>query len=218
MSDNRIILFSNVKGGVGKTTLSGLLANYLSEKGMPVVAVDADLQQSLYRHRLREAKADPEAKAPWQITPLDTSSLEAVNEVMTRLKQIKGNVIIDCPGNLNDESLVPIFKAADVIVVPMSYDPDTVDATGIFIKVIKNYNPQAKLIFVPNRINDREGKAQERKQREQTISILGIVGTVTERIKQAVAIKRYSTLYPMEDKQVKAIKDTFEEVLKEIGE
>lgn len=218
MSKNKIILFSNVKGGVGKTTLSSLFASYLSENGLPVVAVDADLQQSLYRHRMREVKADPEAKAPWQITPLDSKSVEGVKKVMDRLKKIEGNVIIDCPGNLNDENLVPIFKAADVVVVPMSYDPDTVDATGIFIKVIKNYSPQARLVFLPNRINDKEGKAAERKQRAQTISILGILGKVTERVKQSVAIKRYSTLYPMENNQRKAVGDTFAEVLKEINE
>ena len=39
-----IILFSNIKGGVGKTTLCANFAEYLSMKGISVVAVDADLQ------------------------------------------------------------------------------------------------------------------------------------------------------------------------------
>ena len=62
--ENRIVLFSNIKGGVGKTTLCALFASYLAEKGIPVFAMDADLQASLYRHRQREKDADPDASAP----------------------------------------------------------------------------------------------------------------------------------------------------------
>ena len=47
---SKIILFSNIKGGVGKTTLCAHFAEYLSMKGVPVVAVDADIQASLSRH------------------------------------------------------------------------------------------------------------------------------------------------------------------------
>ena len=43
---SKIILFSNIKGGVGKTTLCAHFAEYLSMKGVPVVAVDADIQGS----------------------------------------------------------------------------------------------------------------------------------------------------------------------------
>lgn len=35
---SKIILFSNIKGGVGKTTLCAHFAEYLSMKGVPVVA------------------------------------------------------------------------------------------------------------------------------------------------------------------------------------
>ena len=50
---NKIVIFSNIKGGVGKTTLCALFASYLVERGYPVMAIDADLQASLYRHRKR---------------------------------------------------------------------------------------------------------------------------------------------------------------------
>lgn len=168
---NKIIIFSNIKGGVGKTTLCSLFATYLAENGMPVAVLDADLQQSLYRHRVREEKADPEQKMPWQVTPLDTSDIKKVNKVMKELKKVPGNVLIDCPGNLNDKSLAAVYAAADVAVIPMSFDPDTVDATGIFLKALKSIS-NCSMVFVPNRINDHEGKAEERKQRAQTVNIL----------------------------------------------
>ena len=206
---NKIIIFSNIKGGVGKTTLCSLFATYLAENGMPVAVLDADLQQSLYRHRVREQKM------PWQVTPLDTSDIKKVNKVMKELKKVPGNVLIDCPGNLNDKSLAAVYAAADVAVIPMSFDPDTVDATGIFLKALKSIS-NCGMVFVPNRINDHEGKAEERKQRAQTVNILELVGTVVPRIKQGVAIKRYSTIYPLESKQKKIVATTFDAIMKAI--
>ena len=42
---NKIIIFSNIKGGVGKTTLCSLFATSLAESGESVAVLDADLQQ-----------------------------------------------------------------------------------------------------------------------------------------------------------------------------
>ena len=51
---NKIVIFSNIKGGVGKTTLCALFADYLIEHGFPTFVIDADLQASLFRHQQRE--------------------------------------------------------------------------------------------------------------------------------------------------------------------
>ena len=47
MDDTIIITFANQKGGVGKTTLCAVFANYLVKKGCPVLVVDCDGQQSI---------------------------------------------------------------------------------------------------------------------------------------------------------------------------
>ena len=101
---NRIIIFSNIKGGVGKTPLCALFANRLIEHGVPTIVIDADLQASLYRHR----------------------------------------------------------------------------------------------------------------QREQTIGYLGLVGTVTPVVKQSVAVKRYSTLYPLEKSQTEILEPAFNKIIEEL--
>ena len=44
--NNKIIVFANQKGGVGKSTLCILLANYLSYWKKDVCIIDTDLQQS----------------------------------------------------------------------------------------------------------------------------------------------------------------------------
>ena len=57
--ENRIVLFANQKGGVGKTTLCGLFANYLSvEKEVPLLVIDADPQQTFSGRRIRFAQTD----------------------------------------------------------------------------------------------------------------------------------------------------------------
>ena len=206
---SKIILFSNIKGGVGKTTLCAQFAEYLSMKGVHVVAVDADLQASLSRHRDRELEADPEQT-------LNTLDSTRVKEAMNEYKERDGIVLIDCPGNLNDNNLAIIYTVADLVVIPMAYDVDTIDATGIFVAVIKQQS-KARLVFVPNRINVTEGKAREREMRDETISVLGQVGTVTPRIKQSVVIKRYSTLYPLDKYQYAAVEHAFDRIIEEIN-
>ena len=61
---NKIILFTNIKGGVGKTSCCALFAQYLCENGYPVKVLDADIQASLSRHRERELAANPDAAIP----------------------------------------------------------------------------------------------------------------------------------------------------------
>lgn len=213
--ENKIVLFSNIKGGVGKTTLCALFASYLAEKGYPVLAIDADLQASLFRHRQREKDADPDSEAPWSVDLLSTSDSNKLKEVINKVKKVPGIVLIDCPGNLNDRNLEYIYKAADVAVIPISYDADTVDATGIFVKAFKSIS-QAKFVFVPNRINSSERKADELRQRTQTTEILNLIGTVTPIIKQSVAIKRYTTLYPLDRQQSAFAEPAFNKIIAEL--
>ena len=115
--ENRIIIFSNIKGGVGKTTLCALFASYLAENGYPVIAIDADLQASLYRHRQREKDVAPDVQIPWGVELLDTANREHLERVMGKLKNVPGIVLIDCPGNLNDRNLEYIYKTADAAIV-----------------------------------------------------------------------------------------------------
>ena len=213
---SKVVLFSNIKGGVGKTTLCAHFSEYLNEKGMSVSTADADIQASLTRHREREIEADPEQAVSWEIVKLNTLDVGKLKADMKKLRQKDGIVVIDCPGNLNDNNLAIIYSQADLIVVPMAYDVDTIDATGIFVSVIGKMT-SARLVFLPNRINTTEGKAHEKEMREETISILGKLGTVIPRIKQSVVIKRYSTLYPLDKFQYAAVEYAFDRIIEEIN-
>lgn len=187
---NKIIIFSNIKGGVGKTTLCALFASYLAEKGCPVIAIDADLQASLYRHRQREKDVAPEAQIPWNVELLDTSDRGHLERVMGKLKSVPGIVLIDCPGNLNDRNLEYIYKSADVAIIPISFDADTVDATGIFVKALKTVS-SADLVFYTEpdqHLRTEIGRAAP-KNTDHRISRLGRYGRAdsqTKRIRQKI--------------------------------
>ena len=45
MGNNKIIVFANQKGGVGKTTLCIMFAHYLHSLGKNVYVIDADQQR-----------------------------------------------------------------------------------------------------------------------------------------------------------------------------
>ena len=212
---NKFILFSNIKGGVGKTTLSAHFTEYLAEHEYPVAAVDADLQASLSRHRERDVKEDPKRPLPWEVIKLNTFDGEKVKAVVKKLKQVDGIIVVDCPGNLNDNNLSILFEAADFIVVPMAFAVDTIDATNIFINVVKKRS-KAKLLFLPNRINVSEGRAQDLAIRDKDIKDLNKVGKVMPRIKQSVVIKRYTTIYPLDMYQYMTLEEPFEAIIKEI--
>lgn len=212
---NKIVIFSNIKGGVGKTTLCALFASYLAERGYPVIAIDADLQASLYRHRQREKDVAPDVQAPWNVDLLDTAKGDHLKNVMSKLKTVPGIVLIDCPGNLNDRNLEYIYKSADTAIIPISFDADTVDATGIFVKALKTVS-SANLVFIPNRINTSERKSEELRQRAQTTEFLGLVGVVMPTVKQSVSVKRYTTLYPLERNQLAAVEPSFCKIIEEL--
>ena len=131
---------------------------------------------------------------------------------------ISGNRVVDLYARIRrDENTgrYLLYKAADLAVVPISYDFDTIDVTGIFIKVIKRVK-NIQLVFLPNRINSTENRADEMKQREETVKILGRIGRVTPRIKQSVVIKRYSTVSPLDKYQKAAVEHAFDAIVEQI--
>ena len=51
---NRKVVFANQKGGVGKSTLCILFANYLAAKGKSVCIIDTDLQKTILMQRRKD--------------------------------------------------------------------------------------------------------------------------------------------------------------------
>ena len=90
-----IILFTNIKGGVGKTSTCALFAQYLYECGYPVMALDADIQASLSRHRERELAANPDVVVSWDVSTIDTTDRQSLQLSIEEAKKFEGIVLID---------------------------------------------------------------------------------------------------------------------------
>lgn len=210
---NSIIAVANWKGGTGKSLISALLCHYLHMKEIPVMGVDADVQQSLFRLRMFETQGIPDVVVPWDLHYLDTSDVENVKTTMQSLKEKSGCVVIDCPGNISDPGMVPVYEAADIIVIPFAYDFGNVDATRRFAKVIKGMS-NAQLFFIPNRINLNEEKSSKiDEDREAAHKILDMYGKMTPRIKQSVVARQYSTIAPLTYYQRKLVEYSFDKIV-----
>ena len=72
MKKNITITWANEKGGVGKTTLCTLFANYLSEKKMSDVCVlDCDRQHSIVDKRKFDSQSLQTDKVPYEVKQIE---------------------------------------------------------------------------------------------------------------------------------------------------
>ena len=193
----KIIVFSNRKGGTGKSTLCIQFANYLVSKGHNVAVLDADPQQSIIDLRNREVTTNPDVKLPWPVQFVG----DKAQQYMTQARQMgDGYILVDCPGTIT-QTLMPVFHAADAVIIPFRYDDLIVDSTITFVKVLKQAGVKSKLLFLPNCIDMRIKNPNE----EHIKGIFKQVGEVMPFIKQGVAIQRCSTLRPIDHYQEKTI-------------
>ena len=102
----KIIVVTNGKGGVGKTTTSMALSGIFSER-YKVLAVDADTQGSFSWWSSRGKM------------PFDTAQ-EAEPELLSRLRNIEGYdlVVVDTPPALHSAALAAVVASADYLVLP----------------------------------------------------------------------------------------------------
>ncbi len=192
---NQIILFCSVKGGVGKTTLCAAAATYLVEQEIPVLVIDADIQQSLSRHRQRDLQTQLFTDdIPYQVVFLNTTDINAVRNIIKRAIEARCCVLIDCPGNITDAALKVVYEAANVVVVPFELNADSVDATKIFAELFKKHF-SAKMFFIPNKVSAVfEKRGEIRKAREDAQAFLKGLGTITPDIKLTTHMNGYNTL------------------------
>ena len=84
---NFIIVCAGLKGGSGKSCVRANLAMHLIDQGIPVIVYDADIQQTLVRHRLREQAEHPNAQPPYQLMPFSAASM-SLGSVVRRFRRL----------------------------------------------------------------------------------------------------------------------------------
>ena len=219
---NHKIVFANQKGGVGKSTLCMLFANYLAWKKQDVCIIDTDLQKTIMMQRKKDREIYDDMEEPYTVQDFDVQDPELMQQLMESASQTEGFVLFDSPGNVSEDGLVPMFTGADFIICPYEYEEKTLDSTGTFIQVInalRQATPEmtARLFFVPNRIDVRIGTADELRMWKQTDAIFRQLGAVTPRITARASLKRINT-FEITASQRDAVKGAFDFMIRRMKE
>lgn len=224
---NKIILFANQKGGVGKTTLCGLFSNFLVAKGVPILVVDADLQQTLMGIRegdLDELKrkypeADPQSFIHYYIKGVSLQDKETTHQTMATLRATDFTTIIDTPGSLSQDGFIEVLANADYIICPYLFDLNTIRSTRTFIHLVHSLKQQypaikAQMLFVCNRKSSTIGTNAEIKAWDALDKYFATFGIVVPyRIGDYKAVKDYNTIDNSDDAS-KRVNPCFEYIYK----
>lgn len=153
-----VIGIINQKGGVGKTTITTLLANlfhfYFNYK---VAIIDADMpQHSIIKRRreeINQIRENPKLKSlfkklylklketkdivkPITVIPAD---IKSVNEILEQHKSEHDIIFIDIAGTVNQVGIIDVFKNIHHFFIPIFEDSDTLSSSFEFYRVIDNH-------------------------------------------------------------------------------
>lgn len=143
-----IITLLNLKGGVGKTTLSIHLASTLALAGKKVMLIDADVQQSsIHWSEVREEEP------LFAITGIPSNTIHKQVQLM---KSDYDFIIIDGPPRISNVSKSAIV-CSDLVLIPINPSPYDVWASSEIIDLLKDVRStlpdlrKIKAAFIINR-------------------------------------------------------------------
>jgi chromosome partitioning protein len=190
-----VVSSSSIKGGVGKTNITILLANCLASAGKRVLLIDSDLNNSLSFHYLGDAVADTKTRniaaalsdegndlsayaVPTQRDRIDLIASSAhLSDLRTlsekRLARMTGTlagkydvVIIDCHPTY-DNIVLNALHASDYIITPVLKDLFSFNAAVFLSEVLPRDTEKAGNWFIlVNGYDRRHEEAREGRQRD----------------------------------------------------
>ncbi len=145
----KIIIFSNQKGGSGKTTLSVNLAVLWSNSQYRVAVIDADKQKSLTYWLESRKKYYGEDNIGIDVYNYDSST---ILESIKKIKRKYDFIIIDSPPSITFDT-IQILQCSSKVFVPVLPSPIDLMATIPFLNLAKQQRKKATIIL--NRVMPR---------------------------------------------------------------
>lgn len=154
MSNTIVVAVSNQKGGVGKSTLTVLLASYLYYvKGYDVAVLDCDSpQHSLHGERQRElsdVRAVPHlakmsqdylaatGKQPYAVMKVELE--DALEKVGIYLERYQPDFLfLDLPGTINNVNILNLLANVHHVFCPMVADTLAIESTLPFCRFLRD--------------------------------------------------------------------------------
>ncbi|SFC49209.1 chromosome partitioning protein [Xylanibacter ruminicola] len=224
MKKNITITFSNQKGGVGKSTLCAMFANYLKEKNAGTVCImDCDRQHSMVAKRQADAKYLQAESVPYELKSIEIDTLQSAAVLMKSAKAMVGICMFDSPGNIYLQGMVPLLGYSDVIICPFQYEFNCLESTLMFLNVIGKIwlaymkgRKKPKLIFVPNLVMKSRGTAAEIESWKKTdAALVQAGGIVTPPIYNRADLSRYNT-FGNTRQQAEIVRPAFDMIYNEL--
>ncbi|MFK7809968.1 MAG: ParA family protein [Saprospiraceae bacterium] len=135
MSRAKIISYLNLKGGVGKSTLTALTASFLHEKKKNVCVVDCDEDQKTID--LWKKEDIKNGIATYDVYPVLSRDVpDTISEILDEYDFI----FVDFPGNMSQKGVKSIWPFLDVVIVPFYPNAEEVDPTVKFYNEFETYN------------------------------------------------------------------------------
>jgi len=183
------IIIANQKGGVGKSTITTLLANYLVlDKKASVVILDMDYQETVFARW----QGDKELYSNDPLYEVMKVDLEEYPKISKALEEVKGegHILLDTPGKLDDDNMLAVLKDADLIICPFAYEKSIFESSLFFSKVAHHVNPDIKMVYLPMRIKGSVKYDTENQVKEA----LAAYGTIAPKISERVALERIDSV------------------------
>jgi chromosome partitioning protein len=206
-----IIALSNLKGGVGKTTLATNLAVAFALDGKSVCIVDTDKEQT---SSIRWSEQRDDDKAHIAVIAIGVDRLLRETEQLSKKYDV---IILDGSPNASELAITTIMTS-DVVLVPVSksaYDFWAMDNFLAKYKQAKAFRNDIQAFIVLNKFNEKQNVAKEVKEAiERDFADIPMLQTVihdrvayTETITEGIGVLEYK------DKKAKdEIKRLYEEV------
>lgn len=172
----KVFSVANQKGGVGKSTITTLLASALSDK-YKVAVVDCDNQKSITNYRAMEATTFSEVTPPYLIESLNHRFLHDFLKMNSHKYDI---IFIDIP-RITEEaeggSVLQILAMCEGVLIPFLGGLYEILSTKNFIKAVEvmaNYKAENSIEFKYFGVLNRNSRRSENKETVEYLEAEGL--------------------------------------------